>query len=159
MNSLMQQMGDVLIQTQTLRQQLNGVIDSSDLSYSPGGDSPTLGNLYRQLGETTQQYIEGFKTFKHSYEPVSTDAALETDLNALDTWLTELEQSLNSILSDFSEEILQTQLIDRGYGLQFPIVVNVQVYREALLIFCAKVSIYLRALGKELPEQWKLWIS
>ncbi|MEM7736794.1 MAG: hypothetical protein AAF267_13510 [Deinococcota bacterium] len=159
MNSLMQQMGEVLSQTQALRQQLKDVIDSSDLSYSPGGDAPTLGSLYRQLGETTQQYITGFKTFTHSYEPTNSDASMEHDLGALDTWLTELEQSLNGILSDFSEETLQTQLIDRGYGLQFPIVVNVQVYREALLIFCAKVSIYLRALGKESPDQWQLWIG
>ncbi len=37
--------------------------------------------------------------------------------------------------------------------------VQLDVYREALLIFYGKVSVYLRAMGKTLPRQWQEWIG
>jgi hypothetical protein len=36
---------------------------------------------------------------------------------------------------------------------------DILIYREALLIFYGKASIYLKALGKTLPEQWQAWIA
>jgi len=33
------------------------------------------------------------------------------------------------------------------------------LYREALLIFYEKVSIYLRIMGREFPGHWKAWIG
>ena len=37
--------------------------------------------------------------------------------------------------------------------------VQMDLYKEALLIFYSKVSVYLRALGKTPPEQWRKWIG
>jgi hypothetical protein len=34
-----------------------------------------------------------------------------------------------------------------------------EIYKEALLIFYGKTSVYLKATGKELPEQWLAWIG
>jgi hypothetical protein len=31
--------------------------------------------------------------------------------------------------------------------------------REAILIFCAKVDVYLRAMGRHRGEQWEDWIG
>ena len=36
---------------------------------------------------------------------------------------------------------------------------ELDIYREALLIFYAKASIYLRAMGRELPGDWPAWIG
>jgi hypothetical protein len=37
--------------------------------------------------------------------------------------------------------------------------VQLDIYREALLIFYGKVSVYLRAMGKTLPKRWVEWIG
>lgn len=37
--------------------------------------------------------------------------------------------------------------------------VQLDIYREALLIFYGKVSVYLRAMGRTLPPQWQAWIG
>ena len=36
---------------------------------------------------------------------------------------------------------------------------ELDIYREALLIFYGKASIYLRAMGRELPGDWQAWIG
>jgi hypothetical protein len=37
--------------------------------------------------------------------------------------------------------------------------VQLDIYREALLIFYAKVSVYLRVFGIPLPGDWASWIG
>lgn len=54
----------------------------------------------------------------------------------------------------------QTKAVDRsGGGFMMPLGGQFHTYREALLIHCGKCSVYLRALGKELPLQWRQWIG
>ncbi len=36
---------------------------------------------------------------------------------------------------------------------------ELDIYREALLIFYGKVSIYLRTMGRDLPGHWSQWIG
>ena len=36
---------------------------------------------------------------------------------------------------------------------------ELDIYREALLIFYGKVSVYMRTMGKELPRCWQEWIG
>jgi hypothetical protein len=38
-------------------------------------------------------------------------------------------------------------------------IIQLHIYREALLSFYGKASVYLKALGKTLPEQWQSWIA
>jgi hypothetical protein len=40
-----------------------------------------------------------------------------------------------------------------------PVVANFHTYREAVLILFGKLDIYLRALGKDLPEEWIAWVG
>jgi hypothetical protein len=37
--------------------------------------------------------------------------------------------------------------------------VQLDIYREALLIFYSKVSIYLRAMNRPLPGDWAAWLG
>ena len=37
--------------------------------------------------------------------------------------------------------------------------VQFHIYREALLIFCAKAHVYLKALGKRVTGPWQWWIG
>jgi hypothetical protein len=37
--------------------------------------------------------------------------------------------------------------------------IQLDVYREALLIFYGKVSVHLRAIDRPLPGQWLDWIA
>jgi len=37
--------------------------------------------------------------------------------------------------------------------------IQLSIYNEALLIFYGKASVYLKAMGKTLPEQWEDWIG
>jgi hypothetical protein len=36
---------------------------------------------------------------------------------------------------------------------------QLEVYKEALLIFYGKASVYLKAMGKPRPQQWQEWIA
>jgi IS605 OrfB family transposase len=50
---------------------------------------------------------------------------------------------------------LAKSISDSGWGMFG----NFLGYKEALLIFYGKVSMYLKAIGKILPEQWQEWIG
>ena len=119
----------------------------------------TLGALCREMAEVEYMYIESFKTFKKDWRYKAPNvAAFEIKLDVLRQTFAEQEQAFKAALAALSDETINTQTVDRG-GFEPTIRAQFHVYREALLIFYAKVSIYLRALGKEFPEQWKYWIS
>lgn len=40
-----------------------------------------------------------------------------------------------------------------------PPAVQLDIYKEALLIFYGKVTVYLRSMGKALPRRWQEWIG
>jgi hypothetical protein len=40
-----------------------------------------------------------------------------------------------------------------------PFGAHFHTYREAILIFCAKADVYLRAMGKHRGKQWEDWIG
>lgn len=159
MNSMMQEQGPVLEQTQALRYQLMEILDDEDLSYSPGGDNPTLGGLCREMAEVQQSYIISFQTFEQSFGYHLEDAGLETSVQQIASRFEAMDQELKAALSTLSEEDVQKRLIDRGGGFVVPVVVQLHIYREALLIFYGKASVYLKGLGKTLPEQWQAWIA
>jgi hypothetical protein len=66
-------------------------------------------------------------------------------------------------LEDLTEEdiagrkILRTDF-EAGY-FEPTVADQLDVYREALLIFYGKVSIYLRAIDRPLPPRWQHWIG
>ena len=76
----------------------------------------------------------------------------------LTAWFEALDEELNGLIQGMSDEGIM-QIVDRGGGFQIPAGTQAHIYREGLLIFYGKVSVYLRGLGKTFPEQWKDWIG
>lgn len=158
MNSLMKEQGPMLEQTQALRYQLMELLIDEDLGYSPGGDNLTLGALCREMGEVQQSYITSFQTFEQEFRHRE-QPELEDSVERLAAWFETLDQELKVTLESLSEEDLQNRVIDRGGGFVIPPTIQYHIYHEAQLIFYAKASIYLKCLGKTLPEQWQAWIA
>jgi hypothetical protein len=77
----------------------------------------------------------------------------------LAAWFEALDRELRATLASLSEEEIQNRVIDRGGEFIIPPTVQFHIYREALLIFYGKASVYLKGLEKTLPEQWQSWIA
>jgi hypothetical protein len=67
-----------------------------------------------------------------------------------------MEADMKSTLEAMSDEDLK-KVVERGF--QVPIDVQMQIYRQALLIFFGKASVYVRAMNKALPQSFKEWIG
>ena len=79
-------------------------------------------------------------------------------MSVLRDWYSRSAADLKAALGALSEEEVKGRQIDRR-GYSVPVGVQFHIYRESILIFCGKVSVYLRSLGKEFPEQWRQWIG
>jgi hypothetical protein len=148
---------------QALRDQLMDVISDDDLGYAVGGTSPTLGTLCREIGEIEHSYVESFKTFSQAFDFRHPDPRVEASVVALRAWYTELDRDLMAALDALTEADTTSRRITRGdfdqdYFSPLP-TEQLDVYREALLIFYGKVSVYLKAIGVTLPRQWQAWIG
>ena len=140
-----------------LRDDLLKNISDADLTRSPGGVNPSLGDLCRELGETQMAYIESFKSFKTDFS-IRVDAAEYGTVAALRAWYADLDEQLEAALQAITEDDLAAKQIDRG-GYHVPIPINLDIFREALLIFYGKVSVYAKATGLPLTQMWKDWIA
>jgi len=159
MNSIEQTQFDVLNQTLQLRAELLDMLTDADLAFQLPNNL-TLGELCREMVEVEHSYVESFNTFKQNTTYKAPDPSkLEGSVDTLKVRFDEQVDALKTVLRGLSEDDIQSKMVDRGNGMQFPIMVNFHVYREALLVFYAKVSIYLKALGKPLPGMWKEWIG
>lgn len=159
MNSVIREYYDVFELYQALRSQLMVLLNDEDLLFRPGGDNPTLGELCREIGEVEQCYIESFKSFTQDFDLRIEDSTLQESVARLTEWYQQLDDELKEVISGLTEEELQNRMIDRGGGFVLPPRIQLEVYKEALLIFYGKVSVYLKALEKDLPAQWQQWIA
>ncbi len=156
MNSLVTETGEILRGTRDLRTQLIGVLTDADLSFSLPGN-PTLGELIREDAETERIYADAFKTFKQTFEYGTSDPALATSVDKLKAYFQAVDADMDAALEALSEDDIKSKTIDRGWGA--PLRMNLDFYLQAVLIFFGKATIYYRAAGKPLPEQWKAWIG
>ena len=148
---------------QALRDQLMEIVDDEDLGVGLGGTTATLGALCREIGEIEHAYVESFRTFRQDFVYRHPEPTIETSVIALRAWYAELDRDLMTALETLSEADMTSRRILRGdfdEGYFSPsITEQLDVYREALLIFYGKASVYLRAIGKTLPPQWQAWIG
>ena len=158
MNSIMRDQANLYEMTRSLRDQMLDSLTDADLKHTFSGDNVSLGVLCRTLGDFQQTYIESFKTFKFGEVIPNADSTLETDLTKLKAWFKTLDTELLAALENLSEDDIQSKMVDRIH-FKLPVTAQFHVYREALLIFYGKASIYLKALSKPLTQQWKDWIG
>lgn len=159
MNSIMKEYYHVFEMYQALRNQLMELLSDDDLAYTPGGDNPTLGVLCKEMGEVEQAYIQSFQTFRQDFSYRNEEPGLDGSVARLSAWFQTLDIELKAAIEALSEEDLQTRTIDRGEGFTLLPRIQLEIYKEALLIFYGKVSVYLKAMGVPRPQQWQEWIA
>ena len=156
MNSLIQ---EELPGNQELRDQLMDMLSDDELAYKLPGNNPTFGELCEELGQTQQIYAASFRTFKHDWTIPTSKPETPNSVASLKAWYKTLDVDLIDALSTLSEADVQTKQIDRGHGFTPSPYVQFQIYREAILIFYAKASVYLKALQKPYSDEWKMWVG
>lgn len=156
MNSLVE---EELPGNQDLRDQLLDMLSDQDLAYKLPGSNPTLGELCEEMGQIQQVYTHSFKSFKHDWAYPYAKPEAPDSVASLKTWFKELDEQLVEMLNGLSEVDIHTQQIDRGHGFTPSPYVQFQIYREAILIFYAKASVYLKALEKPYSDEWKRWVG
>ncbi len=142
-----------------LRDQFFDMINDHDLSYKLPGHNPTLGELCDELGQIQQVYTHSFRTFTLDWAYRDSKPDSINSVASFNAWFAALDADMYAALSVLSEADVQKPQIDRGHGFIASPFVQFQVYREALLIFYAKASVYLRALEKPINDQWKAWVG
>ncbi len=157
MNTILRDQYPLFQHYQALRSQLLDLLTDADLAFALPGN-PTLGELCREIGETEYCYVESFRTFSLSFNYRADDPNLERDLARLREWYAQLDTNLHDAIAALSDDECETQLIDRG-GWRIPPRMQLEIYKEALLIFYGKASVYLKALDKPRTEQWQEWIA
>src|SRR5262245_15662830 len=146
---------------QVLRDELLEILSDDDLAFRPGGATFTLGELCREIGEIEQSYVDALRTFKQDFSWRNPDQRVVQSLAALSAWFAELDRDLMAAIEALTEQDAATRRIAR-YDVEgfSPLPAQeLDIYREALLIFYAKVSIYLRAMRRDLPGLWGPWIG
>jgi hypothetical protein len=148
---------------QGLRDQLMEILADQDLGLRLGGETATLGALCREIGEIEHTYVQSFRTFRQDFSYRNPDPALERSVAALEAWFAELDRELIAAVEALSDDDIANRRIIRGdfdeaFFSPLP-KVQLDVYREALLIFYGKVTVYLRAIERPLPGRWGDWIG
>jgi hypothetical protein len=163
MNSLVQvHMASTFFESyQVLRDELVEILTDDDLGFRGEGTNASLGALCREIGEVEHSYVESFKTLRQDFDYRNPDPAVDKSVDALSSWYAALDRELMAAVGAISEEAIQTRRIVREFDVDFAPSPSTQldIYREALLIFYGKVSVYLRAMGKKQPGHWPQWIG
>jgi len=158
MNSIMREYFPTFQLYQVMRDQLMEILADDDLSFQPGGANRPLGELCREIGEVEYAYIQSFKTFTLDFSYRNTTPGLEGSVARLSEWFAELDRELKATIEGLSEDDIKSRKVDRGH-FALPPMIQLDVYKEALLIFYGKTIVYLRAMGKTLPTQWEEWLG
>jgi hypothetical protein len=133
-------------------------LEDGDLAYRPADGCQRLGTLCREIGEVEYSYIQSFRTFELDFSYRVNKASFEESVDQLKAWYRDLDQELESVVASISQQDIDNRKIDRGGGFLLSPEIQLDVYKEALLIFYGKSSVYLKALQKQLPKQWVDWI-
>ena len=157
MNQIMQRQYKIYKLYEQMRVRIFDVIEDEDLAFAPP-NCPTLGELCVQIGEWQQSYVNSFKTFKQDFNYRQTDKDMAGSTTELKAWWKELDTELEQAVSSLSDEQIDNQMVDKG-DWEASLTWNLEIYKECVIIFFTKAWVYLKILGKPLPEGWEHWIS
>ena len=90
--------------------------------------------------------MQSFKTFKIDFSYRSNDNDYLTSVAKLKAWYMQLDEELEAVLETITDEEVAENQMDRG-DFTVPLHISLDVYREALLIFYGKVSVYCQGDG------------
>lgn len=158
MNSLIESVYPLFKLYQSLRTQLVDTLSEADLQFALP-NNPALGELCVEIGEIQVAYLHSFQTFMLDFSYRNEDPGLARNLAALKAWYARLDAELEAVLMALSEQDLQERQIDRGENFKVSPRVQLEIYKEALLIFYGKASVYLKALGHMMSPHWQHWIG
>jgi hypothetical protein len=144
---------------QALRGQLLDILSDEDLLFSAGGENMPLGALCLRIGEVQQSYIDSFINFEQDFSYRAEQPHLAERVDRLVVWYADLDRELKSVVAALSDDDLQNRQINRGGNFAVSPPVQLEIYKEALLIFYGKADVYLKAMGKSRPLQWDEWIA
>jgi hypothetical protein len=148
----------ILRLTAALRTQLLDAITDDDLAFALPGNRP-LGDLCLDNGDTQRSYIDSFRTGLQAWDVKNEEPGLSRSVERLRAWYAAMDAEFEAVVGAIPEETFRSGTIDRGDGFQMPMGAQFHTWREAILIFCAKADVYLRALGRDRPEHWQHWIG
>ncbi len=134
-------------------------VTAADLEFTPPGDNVSLGELCRGMGDVAYAYAESFRTGTMDFSLSAEDRHSPRNGKELAEWIRAQEELLKNSIRRYSDEELNTKVVDRGGGWEIQLQTQFHVYREALLIFFGKLDVYLRLMKKERPEQWVQWVG
>jgi hypothetical protein len=113
------------------------------------------------MGDIEHSYVEALRTFRQHFDWRHEDPQVERSVAALSAWYADLDRELDAAIEALTEDDVASRRISRhdveGFSPLAP--QELDIYREALLIFYAKASVYLRIMGRELPGHWGPWIG
>ena len=158
MNSYMENKWSWIEGTNGMRNGLVSTLTDADLAFSPGGQTMTLGELCREIGDIEHAYVQSLKTFTQDFSYRNTEAGIETSVAKLVAWYQKLDEDLKATASAFSEDNLK-KMIDRSSGFQVPVETQLDIYLQALLIFFGKITIYLKIMNKSVDKTIQEYIG
>ena len=142
-----------------MRDQLLTAVSDADLAYKLPGQNPTLGGLLIEMGGVEGVYTHSFETFTLDRAHHEVPPPAQMTVAALRAWFEAQDDAMNKALSRFTDDELQVDRIDRGHGFIASPFVQYEVYREAVYIFYGKLSVYLKALQRDVGEEWAVGIG
>ena len=148
-----QDIKDITMYIEGCHMMRNGALErlsDADLQFSPGGDNLTLGELFKQLGEHQHSYALSLITLKQDWSYRNDESGLTGSLTQLTRWFEQLDQRMQDTLNQFDESDMQKP-VDRTNGSVRPIISQLDIYIQTMLIFLGKIVIYFRAMQKPLP--------
>ncbi|GGR25673.1 DinB family protein [Deinococcus ruber] len=158
MNRLMQQRTHMIDLTHSLRDDVFKAISGSDLEFSPGADAHTLRGLLLQQADIQAAYAQSFRTLHLSFGEATPDQ--QQSAQELQEHFARLDAELLAALDALSDDDLKRPHDPRGLKAPgYTVETSFYTYRESVLIFAARASVYLRALGREVPALTKSFVG
>src|SRR5919108_157477 len=120
---------------------ISGRLNSSTMAWRCSRNWETVRALPHPRYRMNQIMTEQYPTFTHDFSYRDTTSGLAESVAQLAAWFGELDQELRATIEGLSDEDIANRLIDRGGGFKLPPRYQLEVYKEALLIFYGKASV------------------
>ena len=155
MNRLMKRYPELMEANQKLRHDVLDAISDDDLTHTLGGDTLSLAGLLLQQGRWEDDYVQAWHTLEMRHG--SRSAPEHQTVAGFRAWFAEIEQGVRTTLEAMSDEELSRPVKRGAHSL--PLEITVYTYRESLIIFAGKASLYLRSLGRPVSAHLKGFVG